>query len=62
MTQDELIRHFIESGRRAQAAGNFEIAKAELRKLGITLWQRPGEYLVNLDGGPDAAPACRRHA
>ena len=24
-----------------------------MRKLGITLAQRPGEYSVNLDGGPD---------
>jgi hypothetical protein len=53
VTADDLIRRFIDSGQRAQAAVNFEIAKAELRKLGITLWQRPGEYLVNLDGGPD---------
>jgi hypothetical protein len=31
----------------------FELATAELRKHGITLRQLPGEYLVNLDGGPD---------
>ena len=53
MSHDELVRRFIDSGRRAQAAVNFEIAKAELRKLGITLTQRPGEYQVNLTGGPD---------
>jgi hypothetical protein len=53
VTADDLIRRFIESGQRAQAAVNFEIAKAELRKLGITLTQRPGEYQVNLTGGPD---------
>jgi hypothetical protein len=53
VSQDDLIRRFIDSGRRAQAAANFEIAKAELRKLGITLTQRPGEYRVNLTGGPD---------
>ena len=53
MSQDELIRRFIESGQRAQAAVNLEIAKAELRTLGITLTQRPGEYRVNLTGGPD---------
>jgi hypothetical protein len=53
VSHDDLIRRFIESGRRAQAAANFEIAKAELRKLGITLTQRPGEYQVNLTGGPD---------
>jgi hypothetical protein len=47
VTADDLIRRFIESGRRAQAAVNFEIAKAELRKLEITLTQRPGEYHVN---------------
>jgi hypothetical protein len=54
VSHDELIRRFIDSGRRAQAAVNFEIAKAELRKLGITLTQRPGEYQVNLTAGPDA--------
>jgi hypothetical protein len=54
VSQDELIRRFIESGQRAQAAVNLEIAKAELRKLGITLTQRPGEYQVNLTDGPDA--------
>jgi hypothetical protein len=54
VSHDELIRRFIENGRRAQAAVNFEIAKAELRKLGITLTQRPGEYQLNLTGGPDA--------
>jgi hypothetical protein len=32
----------------------FELATAELRKLGITLRQLPGEYRVNLLGGPDA--------
>jgi hypothetical protein len=32
----------------------FELATAELRKLGITLSQLPGEYRVNLLGGPDA--------
>jgi hypothetical protein len=32
----------------------FELATAELRKLGITLRQLPGEYHVNLLGGPDA--------
>jgi hypothetical protein len=31
----------------------FELATAELRKLGITLRQLPGEYRVNLLGGPD---------
>lgn len=30
-----------------------ERAAAELRKLGITLRQMPGEYEVNLTGGPD---------
>jgi hypothetical protein len=29
------------------------LATAELRKLGITLRQLPGEYQVNLTGGPD---------
>jgi hypothetical protein len=53
VSHDELIRRFIDSGRRAQAAVNFEIAKAELRKLGITLTQWPGEYQVNLTGGPN---------
>jgi hypothetical protein len=53
VTDDELIRRFFESGRRAQAAVNFEIAKAELRKLGITITQQPGEYHVSLTGGPD---------
>jgi hypothetical protein len=62
VNQDELIRRFIESGQRAQAAVNFQIAKAELRKLGITLTQRPGEYQVNLTGGPDEnALASLRH-
>jgi hypothetical protein len=32
----------------------FELATAELRKRGITLRQLPGEYRVNLLGGPDA--------
>jgi hypothetical protein len=32
----------------------FELATAELRKLGITLRQLPGEYRVNLLGGSDA--------
>jgi hypothetical protein len=32
----------------------FELATGELRKLGITLRQLPGEYHVNLLGGPDA--------
>ena len=32
----------------------FELATVELRKLGITLRQLPGEYRVNLLGGPDA--------
>jgi hypothetical protein len=54
VTDNDLIRRFIESGQRAQAAVNFAIAKAELRKLGITLTARPGEYQVNLTGGPDA--------
>jgi hypothetical protein len=40
VTDDELIRRFIDSGRRAQAAVNLEIAKAELRKLGITITRR----------------------
>jgi hypothetical protein len=31
----------------------FELATAELRKLGITLRQLPGEYQVNATGGPD---------
>src|SRR5271170_3982025 len=31
----------------------FELAAAELRKLGITLTRLPGEYRVNLTGGPD---------
>jgi hypothetical protein len=31
----------------------FELATAELRKRGITLRQLPGEYQVNLTGGPD---------
>jgi hypothetical protein len=31
----------------------FELATAELRKLGITLRQLPGEYQVNAAGGPD---------
>jgi hypothetical protein len=31
----------------------FERAAAELRKLGITLRRLPGEYQVNLIGGPD---------
>ena len=31
----------------------FELAAGELRKLGITLRQLPGEYQVNLTGGPD---------
>jgi hypothetical protein len=31
----------------------FELATAELRKLEITLRQLPGEYQVNLTGGPD---------
>jgi hypothetical protein len=31
----------------------FERAAGELRKLGITLRQLPGEYQVNLTGGPD---------
>ena len=53
MTDDDLIRRFIDSGQRAQAAANLTIAKVELRKLGITLTQRPGEYSVNLNGGPD---------
>jgi hypothetical protein len=53
VSQDELIRRFIESGQRAQAAVTFQIAKVELRKLGITLTQRPGEYQVNLTGGAD---------
>jgi hypothetical protein len=54
VSHDELIRRFIESGQRAQAAVNFEIAKAELRRFGIILTARPGEYQVNLTGGPDA--------
>jgi hypothetical protein len=54
VTDTELIRRFIDSGQRAQAAVNFEIAKAELRRLGITITQLPGEYRVNLLGGPDA--------
>jgi hypothetical protein len=31
----------------------FERAAAELRKVGITLRKPPGEYQVNLTGGPD---------
>lgn len=31
----------------------FELAAGELRKLGITLRQLPGEYQVNLTGGPE---------
>jgi hypothetical protein len=45
------------SGRRAVAMSDspspFERAAGELRKLGITLRQLPGEYQVNLTGGPD---------
>jgi hypothetical protein len=33
---------------------NFEIAKAELRKLGLTLTQRPGEYVVNFRDGTES--------
>jgi hypothetical protein len=32
---------------------NFDTATAELRKLGITLRRLPGEFQVNLTGGPD---------
>ena len=32
----------------------FEIAAAELRKLGITLARLPGEYRVNFQNGTDA--------
>jgi hypothetical protein len=31
----------------------FELAAGELRKLGITLRHLPGEYQVNVIGGPD---------
>jgi hypothetical protein len=33
---------------------NFETAKAELRKLGLTLTQRPGEYVVNFINGTES--------
>jgi len=32
----------------------FELAAAELRKLGLTLRRLPGEYAVNFSGGSDA--------
>ena len=44
------IRKFIESGQRAQAAANFEIARDTLSKLGIVLTQSPGEYRLTLKG------------
>ena|SRR5271170_631838 len=49
---DELAM-FLDCGQAAQRAVNFELAAAELRKLGITLTRLPGEYRVNLTGGPD---------
>ena len=36
------------------APSPFEIAAAELRKLGITLARLPGEYRVNFQNGTDA--------
>jgi hypothetical protein len=36
------------------APSPFELATAELRKLGITLRQLPGEYTVNFRNGSDA--------
>jgi hypothetical protein len=36
------------------APSSFEIAAAELRKLGITLARLPGEYRVNFQSGTDA--------
>jgi hypothetical protein len=38
----------------AQIAITFEIAAAELRRLGITLARLPGEYRVNFENGSEA--------
>ena len=48
------LANFIERGQRAQAAVTFELAAAELRPLGITLANLPGEYRVNYRNGGDA--------
>jgi len=36
----------------------FELAEAELRKLGISLARLPGEYRVNFRGGTEATAFC----
>jgi hypothetical protein len=36
----------------------FELAAAELRRLGITLARLPGEYRVNFRGGAEATAFC----
>jgi hypothetical protein len=45
---------FVERGQAAQRAVNFEIASAELRKLGIDLTRLPGEYRVNFHNGTES--------
>lgn len=50
---DELAA-FVQRGQAAQNAVTFEIATAELRKLGITLSKLPGEYRVNFANANDA--------
>jgi hypothetical protein len=39
---------------KAPALSPFELAQAELRKLGITLARLPGEYRINFRNGADA--------
>lgn len=48
------LADFIERGRGAQAAVSFELAAAELARLGIVLTRRPGEYGVNFRSGAES--------
>ena len=57
------IRRFSESDRRGQANANFDIAQAELRKLGISLLMRPQprRYYVNFEGDPTQCTRTARN-